>query len=133
MGDGAECRVYNGDFSVEHGRRATEEILASDPRPTAIIAGGNMLMQGALLALRDTDIEVGRDVSFVGCDDVIIAEVHRPAIAVVRRNISAIGVAAAELLLAKLEPGASTNGETPRQIVLPTEFVARASCAPVPR
>ncbi len=130
-GNGATCSIYSGDFSVEHGRRAGAEILASDPRPTAIIAGGNMLMQGALLAIRDTDIEVGRDVSFVGCDDVTIAEVYRPAIAVVRRNIPAIGVAAAELLLAKLEPG-SENGETPRQIVLPTEFVARPSCAPAP-
>lgn len=130
-GEGASCRVYSGDFSVEHGRRATAEILASSPRPTAIIAGGNMLMQGALLALRDADIAVGRDISFVGCDDVVVAEVHQPPIAVVRRNIASIGVAAAELLLAELEPTGS-KGDTPRQIVLPTEFVARASCAPVP-
>ena len=76
-----------GEFTVEHGRRATAEILASDPRPTAIIAGGNMLMQGALLALRAAQIEVGREISFVGCDDVVVAEVHQPPIAVVRRDM----------------------------------------------
>ncbi len=130
--DGARCTVYPGEFSVEHGRRATNEILASDPRPTAIIAGGNMLMQGALLALRDAEIEVGRDMSFVGCDDVAIAEVYQPPIAVVRREIPAIGVAAAELLLAELEPTDGEDREQVREIVLPTEFVARASCAPVP-
>jgi LacI family transcriptional regulator len=131
-GDGATCTVYPGEFSVEHGRRATTELLASAPRPTAIIAGGNMLMQGALLALRDARIQVGQDISFVGCDDVVIAEVHQPPIAVVRRDIHAIGVAAADVLLAEFEPGASAAEDGPREVVLPTEFVARASCAPVP-
>jgi LacI family transcriptional regulator len=131
-GDGATCTVYPGEFSVEHGRRATTELLASAPRPTAIIAGGNMLMQGALLALRDARIQVGQDISFVGCDDVVIAEVHQPPIAVVRRDIHAIGVAAADVLLAEFEPGAGAAEDGPREVVLPTEFVARASCAPVP-
>jgi LacI family transcriptional regulator len=127
----ATCTVYPGRFSVEHGRRSASEILAQEPRATAIIAGGNMLMEGALLALRVAGVLVGRDVSFVGCDDVVVAEVYQPPIAVVRRDIGAIGVASAELLLADLEPtGSDLEGE--REIVLPTEFLARASCAPPP-
>ena len=127
---GASCEVYEGAFSVEHGRQATGEILATNPRPTAIIAGGNMLMQGALLALRDAGIEVGEEMSFVGCDDVALAELHRPPIAVVRRDMHAEGVAAAELLLADLEAEDGEAGaDTPAEIVLPTEFVARSSCA----
>ena len=129
--DGATCTVYPGEFSVDHGRRATSALLESVPRPTAIIAGGNMLMQGALLALREAGIVVGQDISFIGCDDVVIAEVHQPPIAVVRRDIPAIGVAAAEVLLAEFEPGGGTAADGPREIVLPTEFIARASCAPV--
>ncbi len=130
-GNGSRCTVYPGEFSLEHGRRATCEILATNPRPTAIIAGGNMLMQGALVALRDARIEVGREISFVGCDDVVVAEVYDPPIAVVRRDIEAIGTAAAELLLAELEPGDDGVPDGPREVVLSTEFVARASCAPV--
>jgi LacI family transcriptional regulator len=129
--DGATCTVYSGEFSVEHGRRATVEILEASPRPTAIIAGGNMLMQGALLALRDAGIRLGADLSFVGSDDLAIAEVYEPPIAVVRRDIPTIGVAAAELLLADLEAGEGAD-DGPREIVLPTEFVARASCGPAP-
>jgi LacI family transcriptional regulator len=128
--DGAEHQVYPGEFSVEHGRRATAEILARDPRPTAIIAGGNMLMEGALVTLKEAGVLVGRDLSFVGCDDVAVADLHEPPIAVVRRDSRAAGVAAADLLLADLEPEAGS--ESPREIVLPTEFVARSSCAPPP-
>jgi len=127
--DGATCTVYPGKFTVEHGRQATLEILASEPRATAIIAGGNMLMQGALLTLREAGIKLGRDLSFVGCDDVIVSEVHEPPISVVRRDIPAVGVAAAELLLADLEP-VDGDESPPREIVLPTEFIARPSCAP---
>jgi LacI family transcriptional regulator len=136
--DGARCTVYTGEFSIEHGRRATQQILDSEPRPTAIIAGGNMLMQGALLALRDAQIEVGREISFVGCDDVVVAAIHQPAIAVVRRDIMAIGTAAAEMLLADLEPAdeGSANGSVEetrtRRQILPTDFVARPSCGPAP-
>jgi LacI family transcriptional regulator len=131
-GNGARCTVYEGDFSVEYGRRAMRQLLSSTPRPTAVIAGGNMLMQGALLAIHAAQIAVGRDISFVGCDDLAIAEVHQPPIAVVRRDIPASGIAAAELLLGDLDPGDGERGGEPQQVVLPTEFVARASCAPVP-
>ncbi|SRR5579871_2784307 len=128
----AEYVVLPGEFSVEHGRRATLQILGKAPRPTAIIAGGNMLMQGALLTLKEAGVQVGRDLSFVGCDDVVVSEIHEPPIAVVRRDIRAVGGAAADLLLADLEPGPG-NADLPREIVLPTEFIARASCAPPPR
>lgn len=129
---GARCEVFPGGLSIEHGRRAMAEILDRDPRPTAIIAGGNMLMQGALLALHDAQLELGRDVSFVGCDDIVVAQVHQPPIAVVRRDILAIGTAAAELLLVDLEPGDGDADEHERQVILPTEFIARASCGPPP-
>ena len=126
----AEHRVYLGGFSVEHGRRATTEILAQEPRPTAIIAGGNMLMEGALMTLKEAGVRLGQDISFVGCDDVPVAEFHQPPIAVVRRDLCAVGEAAADLLLLDLK-AATANGELPREIVLPTEFIARPSCAPV--
>jgi LacI family transcriptional regulator len=129
--DGARCAVYDGDFSVAYGRRAMRQILSTTPRPTAVIAGGNMLMQGALLALHAAQVEVGRDISFVGCDDLAIAEIHQPPVAVVRRDIPAAGIGAAELLLGQLEPGDRNHEDTPEQILLPTEFVARPSCGPV--
>jgi LacI family transcriptional regulator len=129
-GGDASCAVYQGEFSAEHGRQATSAILASRPRPTALIAGGTLLMQGALFALRDAGLEVGRDISFVGCDDVALADLHQPPIAVVRRDMAAAGTAAAELLLTALG-NRGGSGDAPKEIILPTEFIARPSCARV--
>jgi LacI family transcriptional regulator len=121
----ASYGLYEGEFSIAHGRQATDEILAGEQRPTAIIAAGNMLMHGALLALHDAGIRVGQDISFVGCDSVAVAELHDPPIAVVRRDNVEMGTRAAGLLLARL------NGDdSQRDVVLPTEFLARPSCAP---
>ena len=127
---GARCSVFEGEFSLKHGYEATIEILARSPRPTAIVAGGNILMHGALRALAEAGIQVGADMSFVGCDDVAVAEFHRPAIAVVQRDVLAMGEAAAGLLLQALDERRQGPIE---DVTLPTEFLDRPSCAPPSR
>ena len=93
-----------------------------------MIAGGNQIMIGALRELHERGAELGRDVSFVGCDDVAVAELHRPPIAVVRRDHAELGRAAAGLLLRRMR-----GDDEPTEIVLPTEFVPRPSCGPARR
>jgi LacI family transcriptional regulator, galactose operon repressor len=130
----AECGLpptYTADegvFSVEHGAAAMRRLLDLREPPTAIVAGGNQLMLGALRVVRERGLTLGQDLSFVGCDDVAITDLFQPAVAVVRRDNYAMGRTAAELLLARLRDGAP-----PSDVVLPTEFVARPSCGPPPR
>jgi len=120
-------RILDGAFSVDYGARAAGELLSTDDPPTAIIAGGNQLMLGSLRVLHSRGLRLGRDVSFVGCDDIPISELYDPPIAVVRRDTAAIGLNAAELMLALLR-----GGEDVQNVTLPSEFIARPSCGPVP-
>jgi LacI family transcriptional regulator len=115
----------DGTFSVDFGERAAGDLLSLPNPPTAIIAGGNQLMLGSLKVLHARGVKLGRDVSFVGCDDIPVSELYEPPIAVVRRDTAAIGRSAAELMLALLA------GEPVQDVTLPSEFVARASCGPV--
>jgi DNA-binding LacI/PurR family transcriptional regulator len=85
-------------------------------------------MLGALRVVSERGIVLGRDLSFIGCDDVAITDLYQPPVAVVRRDNYAMGRTGAELLLARMR-----DGEAPSDVVLPTEFVARPSCGPVPR
>jgi LacI family transcriptional regulator len=123
-----DIQIREGTFAAEHGLRATRELLASRRPPTALIAGGNQLMIGALGAMDEAGLELGRDISFVGCDDVPITELYRPPIAVVNRDNDLLGRTAAEILLRRMR---DLLGEA-EEVVLPTEFVPRASCGPVP-
>ncbi len=120
-------RIFQGKLSVEFGTRATAEILASDDPPTAIIAGGNQLMLGAVRVLHSRGLRLGREMSFVGCDDIPISELYDPPIAVLRRDNAAIGRCAADLMLQ-----AMPNPSYVVDMLLPAEFIARPSCGPVP-
>ena len=112
-----------GSFSVEHGAAAMRGLLDLPEPPTAVIAGGNQLMLGALQVVSERGVTLGSDLSFVGCDDIAITDLFQPAVAVVRRDNFAMGRTAAELLLGRLRDGTPLS-----DVVLPTEFVARPSC-----
>jgi LacI family transcriptional regulator len=120
-------RILQGTYSVEYGGRATAELLALPDPPTAIIAGGNQLMLGAVRVLHARGIRLGRELSFVGCDDIPISELYDPPIAVVRRDNAAMGRCAADLILRALP-----DPDYLADILLPAEFIARPSCGPVP-
>ncbi len=119
--------VREGTFSAEHGARATAALLDAPEPPTALIAGGNQLMIGSLQVLRERGIALGRELSFVGCDDIAITELFQPPIAVVRRDNELLGRRAAELLLRRMR-----GEQEPVVELLPTEFVPRASCGQAP-
>jgi LacI family transcriptional regulator len=121
-------QLLEGTLSVDYGQRATSQLLSQAEPPTAIIAGGNQLMLGALRVLHGRGIKLGEEISFVGCDDIPVSEFYDPPIAVVRRDNAAIGRTAADLMLEALQ-----DPEYRADIVLPTEFVARPSCGPVPK
>ena len=127
---GGRCLVVEGGFGVEGGYRGTMDVLARSPRPTALIAAGNTLMAGALRALHERNIEIGTDMSFVGCDNVAIAELHQPPIAVTYRDAGALGEVGARMLIHELNnPDQSTEPNEPNEpTVLPTGFLPRPSC-----
>lgn len=115
-----------GSLSAEHGERSTEQVLAMDPRPTAIIAGGNQVLAGCIRSLHRHGIRIPDDISLVTCDEVDLSELHAPPIASIARDTLRLGNTAAELLLERIAGG------EPRTVLLATTFNPRPSCGPVP-
>lgn len=121
-----ELIVHRGTLSPEHGYAALEEMLSAKKPPTAIVLGGNQLLEGALEVVHRRGLRLGTDLSLVSCDDVPLCRYHQPAIATVMRDASLLGVRAAQILLGHLE----APGE-PETVTLPTWFDARPSCGQV--
>jgi LacI family transcriptional regulator len=105
---------------------ATRDLMAAQS-PTALIAGGNLILAGVLQALKELDVSVGRDVALVGCDDTDLTRLHTPSITVIARDLAAIGRVAATTLLKTIEQG---EAET---IMLPTRLEVRQSSQCRPR
>ena len=89
---------------------------------------------GALRVISERRIALGSALSFVGCDDIHLTELYSPPISVVRRDNEELGRVAAGLLLARMGPPPEDGEPAPvlpaEDVVLPTEYVPRASCGP---
>lgn len=107
------------------GYRATQEILALDPLPTAIFAVNNMTAVGAMQALRERGITVPEDIALVCFDDIEHLAVLSPFLTVVDQPAELFGKLAAQLLLERI---AGKAGPRSRRIVLQTNLIVRTSC-----
>ena len=99
-------------------------LLRSRPLPTALIVAGNIILIGALQALQDRQLEVGRDMALVACDDIHLTQLYRPPVTAIRRDLNLLGKTAAHLLLQGIQ---NKGNRTDRVIKLPTQLVIRES------
>jgi LacI family transcriptional regulator len=107
------------------GYRAAQEVLALDPRPTAIFAVNNMTAIGAMKALRERDLSVPEDMALVCFDDVEHLAVLSPFLTVVDQPAETLGSLGAQLLLERI---AGKAGPRSRRVVLQTDLIVRRSC-----
>ncbi len=93
---------------------------------TAICCFNDMIASGALLACRALNLQVPRQVSLVGFDDIELAQLVSPSLTTVHQPKLRLGQVAMEMLHAVLED------RPVEDIVLPTELTIRESTGPVP-
>jgi DNA-binding LacI/PurR family transcriptional regulator len=124
LGPAAHLTVAaSGHNSVESGRSAAEVVLDRRERPTAIVAGGDVLAFGVMQALRQRRLEPGRDISVAGFDDIPAADAA--GLTTVRQPIREKGRLFGRMLL---DPT-----YTEQRVVLPTELIVRSTTGPVLR
>jgi LacI family transcriptional regulator len=118
--------IRTGGFSAEFGFRETSSLLVRSTRPTAIIAGGMAMLGGVLRAIRAHGLSIPDDISLVAGADNDLAALATPSMTAVRWGGTDEGRIAVQLLLNRL-----SNPAAPVQrVMLSTELVTRASCAP---
>lgn len=114
------------DFTIESGRKAMEQLLQLDERPTAVFTAGDNLAVGAMLAIREHGLTIPDDISIVGFDDIEMAKFLTPALTTIRQNSYGLGSKAADMLIYLIE-----GNEGYQREILPVELVVRDSCRPL--
>ncbi|MFE5291891.1 LacI family DNA-binding transcriptional regulator [Isoptericola sp. NPDC056618] len=117
--------VVPSGWSTDHARESARRLLQSDQPPTAIFAANNVLAEGAYRAATDLGLSIPDDVSLVAFDDAPWMSLVRPGITVVAQDAGALGDAAVERLLGRID----NPSALPRTIVLPARVVQRGSTA----
>ena len=120
--DADEALVEPGTFSAESGALGMQRLLARVPDVDAVFAANDLMAVGALRALRDAGRSVPDDVAVVGFDDSETASSAEPALTSVAQDVERTGHLMAELLLEQV-----AGATEPRQEILPTHLVVRAS------
>jgi LacI family transcriptional regulator len=120
--------VFSCEFSVESGYQMTQRLLSISPRPTAMFASNNFIAIGALKALRDAQVEVPKNMSVVGFDDLPLAIVVDPFLTVADQPAYEMGRLATLRLLDMLN---HKNPEDIEETVLPISIIERKSTLPL--
>lgn len=105
----------------EAGITAANGLLTLVDPPSAIFAVSDTLAVGAIKALRRAGRRVPQDVAVMGFDDLPLSAVFEPALTTIGQPMRALGAAAAEILLARLQ------GEAAKSLTLPHSLVVRDS------
>ncbi|WP_246857586.1 LacI family DNA-binding transcriptional regulator [Oerskovia sp. KBS0722] len=118
--------VVSSGWSLDNARQAARELLQGPTPPTAVFAANNVLAEGVYRAALDLEMTVPGDVSLVSFDDAPWMSMVRPGITVVAQDAAALGDAAVERLLGRIE----NPDAPPRTVVLPARIVNRGSTTP---
>lgn len=124
--EGAEGRmlgVYQAPAFEDEGARLMEEILRKEPDVDAVVCSSALLATGAYRALRLRASRIVAESGFVCFDDPSWAGFVDPPVTVIRQPAAAIGEAAADLLMKRIEnPGRAVS-----EIVLQGELIVRGA------
>lgn len=117
--------LVDGDGSFASGGAAADRLLDLSRPPTAIFCVNDTAALGALRRCKQRGLEVPRDMSIAGIDDIYSAAIADPPLTTIRQPRQEIGAAGVDMLIGMLE---GRKGVA-REVVLPHELVVRDSTA----
>ena len=119
-------QLESDDGTPQLGYPVAKKLLARKRPFTALFAYNDISAIGSIRAFQEAGLEVPRDISVVGFDDIRIAVHNNPSLTTVRQPLEKMGEIAARALLTRVED----HGEWAPKIVIEPELVVRDSTGP---
>ncbi|MGA3106564.1 MAG: LacI family DNA-binding transcriptional regulator [Terriglobales bacterium] len=120
----------DGDHTIEAGRGALSVLNAMPDPPSAVLCSNDMTAIGVMRAAFDLSLNVPRDLSVIGFDDIRLAQFMTPPLTTVQMSQTEIASLSFSGLLDSLEP--SRYGSERQVYPLKTKLVLRHSTALAP-
>lgn len=119
----SEEYVIHSEFSQESGEADTYELLDRSIVPDAIFGVNDRKAMGAILALKNRRIEIGKEIGVVGFTNDPISALISPSLTTISEPAFEIGKLSCELLLNHI----AKRNFSPQEIVLPGQLIVRQS------
>ncbi|GGI45282.1 LacI family transcriptional regulator [Paenibacillus marchantiophytorum] len=114
-----------GDYKMQKGYDLMKEILACEPRPTAVFAVSDDMAVGAMNCVHDHQLKVPDDISIIGFDGSQLTELVRPRLTSMEQPIHEMGKLTVETLIQLIE---DQEGSPEEDLILGHKLVVRDSC-----
>lgn len=115
------------------GATALQQLLTRFPETTAVMCINDEIALAAVVGAQEMHVEVPRDLSVIGSNDIKIAAFFRPALTTLAIDIRGMVETALDLLFDEISEHREVPGREPIKIKLPANLIVRDSTAPPPK
>lgn len=130
--------IQRGGFTFASGRDPARALLSLPDPPTALFAMNDEMAAGALSIAHEMGLVLPDELSVVGFDDMMVAQMVWPPLTTVRQPVGEMARRAADILFARLAMPRTGGRRGPRagwpapvpHAILPYELVERQSAVP---
>lgn len=113
-----------GDWSLESGYTAMQQLLAMPTPPTAVFVCNDLMALGAMEAVKQSGLRIPNDVAIVGFDDIPTASWVSPRLSTVAQYPDEMGKYLSKAIFERIQ--GEYNGPS-RRIEIPLRFIERES------
>lgn len=124
--------IAPGLFTYRSGLEAARQLLAADPRPTAIFASNDDMAAAVSAVAHGQGLRVPEDLSIAGFDDAPIASTVWPDLTTVRQPLAEMAAHAVDLLSQMVRQTRSDGKQKVQHVRELLTLVERGSTGPAP-
>lgn len=122
-----ESRIVERPYSIAKARDGFRELMRREPATTAVLCGNDVLALGVILEAQARGLEIPRDLSVVGFDNLEWAAEIDPPLTTIQVPTYDMGIAAADYLIGQL-----TGQPVAEHTKIEVNFILRGSTGPAP-
>lgn len=124
--------IRPGAFKAEMAHRAAQELLKLPRRPTAIMAGNDLMALGVMQAASDLGLRIPEDLAVAGFDDIEIAAHRQIQLTTMAQQKAEMGRLAVAWILEIIRDPVRFARQPLQQVLAPT-LVVRRTCGALMR
>jgi LacI family transcriptional regulator len=122
--------IVEARYDDDMGYRAMQRLLSRDPLPDGVFCYNDPVAIGAMRAILDAGLTVGRDIAVMGAGNVHYSDLLAVPLTTIDQNTTDIGTQASEILLQQIS---SKRKLRPKTVLIAPKVVVRKSTAREPR
>jgi len=116
--------VKFGNYTNEGGYLSAKELLQDTDPPTAIYITNYNMTNGALMAIRELNINIPEQLSVVGFDCTEVSQMIKPALTIVEQPTEKMGEVASQIILKRIK---GNYTDFPKKMQINTRLLLRDS------